>query len=432
MSDPSKGPGDGGCAEFREALPLLAAGALPADEAAAVRRHLETCDDCRACSEEQRRLIETVRREGEPGRPLDTQRVLSALRKRLAQEAPPGPPPAATEGRPFLLVAFVVLLAVAVLALFALSQPAQPPPVQPPPAPNVIATQYGPEAPEGVPLRAGAECRAGSGGLRLHCANGVVIRLREGAGARVTEARGLELLAGAAAVEVPRGVDFAAHVPDAGAALSVAGPARFLVTLVANDEVEVVVAEGMVRIAAPRRPVELVQGQRSRVRLRGTPEPPQEADVAAAFAWVLDQLYRGLTLELKVQGAARASFVLLNGGARAVDVAGFHPLGVNYQLELRRPGSRSPEFLKIAPLALRRHLAPGVTEAVPETKGRVTLDPGQSLELELDLRPLLKEPGDYVLAAHYLGFPTAAGGASEWGFTLRSAEQTVKLPARNP
>jgi hypothetical protein len=168
------------------------------------------------------------------------------------------------------------------------------------------------------------------------------------------------------------------------------------------------------------------------VKAGGAPEAPQAADTRAAFAWVQEQLYRGLTLELKVQGAARASFVLLNGGARPVDVAGFHPLGVNYQLELRRPGSQSPEFLKIAPLALRRQLAPGVAEAVPETKGRVTLDPGQSLELELDLRPLLKEPGDYVLAAHYLGFATAAGGASEWGFTLRSAEQTVKLPARTP
>jgi hypothetical protein len=432
MSDPSTGPADGGCAEFREALPLLAAEALPADEAAAVRRHLETCDGCRRCFEEQRRLLETVRCEGEPARPLDTQRVLEALRKRLAQEAPPGPPPAATEARPqpLLLIAFVVLLAASVLALFALSRPA-PQPVQPPPASGVIATQYGPETPEGVPLRAGAECRAGAGGLWLKYANGTEVRLREGTSAFVAEASQLELRSGAAAVQTPRAVVFAVRATGAGAAWRATGPARFLVTLTAPDEAEVVVAEGNVDFTGQGGTVALAAGQRARVKAGGVPEAAQPADTRAAFAWVQEQLYRGLTLELKVEGPARASFILRNGGTRVVDVAGFHPLGVNYQLELRRPGSSSPEFFKIAPVAVQRHLAPAITEAVPETKGRVTLDAGQSLELGLDLKPLLKEPGDYVLAAHYLGFATPAGG-SEWGFTLRSAEQTVKFPVRNP
>ena len=140
-----------------------------------------------------------------------------------------------------------------------------------------------------------------------------------------------------------------------------------------------------------------------------------------------------LLLQPDAKGAPRAATIRLeNIGAHPVQVAAFYPLGANYELELRRPGEKNPEFVKPAPRALRKtgESATGTpaSTVLEAAKGAVELQPREAYELELDVRELMQAPGEYHLSAHYLGFdqPGAATGA---GAMLRSAEctATVKL-----
>jgi hypothetical protein len=174
-------------------------------------------------------------------------------------------------------------------------------------------------------------------------------------------------------------------------------------------------------------------GQASRMQAGGVPEPPRAVEARAAFAWLREQAYQNLKIELALVPAAAgppttAVVSLRNVGSRPMSVMGYHPLGVNYQLEVRRPGERTPEFVKLAPRTIRRHVAPGATATLAETRGPVRLDPGAAYELELDLRSLMKGPGTYLLAGHYLGFEPPAPGADPQGYTLRSSDVKWEVP----
>ena len=67
-------------------LPLLAVGSLDHDCAALLKKHLADCPGCRASYEAHCRVLETVRSEQTPDRPLDTERVLARLRERMGKD----------------------------------------------------------------------------------------------------------------------------------------------------------------------------------------------------------------------------------------------------------------------------------------------------------------------------------------------------------
>ena len=80
----------GVCAGFREDLNLLATGALPADEAARARTHLESCPACREYFDTQREVWELAKKESEAVPPLNTAVVLGKVKRQISAPLPEG------------------------------------------------------------------------------------------------------------------------------------------------------------------------------------------------------------------------------------------------------------------------------------------------------------------------------------------------------
>jgi hypothetical protein len=100
---------------------------------------------------------------------------------------------------------------------------------------------------------------------------------------------------------------------------------------------------------------------------------------------------------------SRVSLCLRNAGPEDLGVAGYHPLGAHYQLELLRPGAKTPEFVKLDPFALRKKTPLG-DEALAASKGEVVLKPGEGYALEIELKGLFRGAGLHFLTGHYAGF----------------------------
>jgi hypothetical protein len=297
-----------------------------------------------------------------------------------------------------------------------------------PDAPDA-ALLYASKQPGGRQIKGGDTVDAADGGVRLRFAK-VEVRMKQGGSLRVKE-NGIELLAGVVAVNVPKDSSFTVSVPGAGANVKATTETRFAVELTQPSQAAVSVAEGQVSIEHTGGPTTVPAGRRANVTVRGLEGALTEADPRALFGWLSEELYKGLKLDLSVLRPARVSLVLKNTSNGPVGVTGYHPLGVNYQLEIRRPGSASPEFVKLVPSLLRVQRAPGVIEAVRETLGQIVIEPGQDFELEMDLASLLTEPGTYRVAAEYLGFGPSGGSAAELGLLLRSNEAQIVILA-NP
>lgn len=105
------------CRRVRRALPLLAGGDLPGDEAA-LREHLAGCPPCRKILAAHEALGRALRRAGEGSAPLSDAAFLAALRARIPAAARPAARvatvrlgrilAAAAAAAAFLLVLFVV------------------------------------------------------------------------------------------------------------------------------------------------------------------------------------------------------------------------------------------------------------------------------------------------------------------------------------
>jgi hypothetical protein len=327
-------PNPEGCPQYGEELPLLAVGSLDHDCAASLREHLSDCPGCRASYEAHCRVLETVRGELAPDRPLDTEGVLARLRERMGKASGSGTGVADRERSVKLFVSLALMVG-GVLALLILTRPGDP-------VPSLTL----PEVPDAALLYAARQ----PGGRRI-----------EGGGTTA-----------------------------------------------------------------------LPSGRQASFSAKGMEGAPADVDVRKAFGWLSEELYKGLKLDLSVLPPTRVSLVLKNASSGPIGVTGYHPLGVNYQLEIRRPGSASPEFIKLVPSLLRVQRAPGVIEAVHETLGQIVIEPGQVFEIEMDLSALLSEPGTYRIAAEYLGFGPAGGGAAEQGLLLRSNEAQIVIAAPQP
>lgn len=417
-------PNAEGCPQYRDELPLLAVGALDNDCASLLKEHLSGCLGCRSSYEAHCRVLETVKSESAPDRPLDTERVLARLRERM------GKPASGTEGsaekeRPVKLFVSMSLIVVGVIALLLLTRSTDPAPVLVLPDTPDTALLYISKRPGGQKVKSGETVKAEDGSVRLRFAK-VEVRLKAGGSLRVKD-NGVELLAGVVAVNVPRDASFTVSVPGAGASVQANSEARFIVELVQSTQAAVAVAEGQVSVEHAGGPTVVSAGRRARVSAKGLEGSLAETDPRRLFDWLTEELYKGLKLELSVLRPARVSLVLKNTSSGPIGVTGYHPLGVNYQLEIRRPGSTSPEFVKLVPSLLRVQRAPGVIEAVRETLGQIVIEPGQDFELEMELASLLKEPGTYRVAAEYLGFGPSGGSAAELGLLLRSNEVQISV-----
>lgn len=412
------------CSEFRETISLLAVGALGPDEAIVLKRHLADCKACAASYQEHCRVLESVKREAEPDRPLDTQRVLARLRERLSDAT--GEEQGRGRERPGALLASVLLLVILVVTLLILARPQKPvPPADLPEGADSILF-YDIREPGGRRLKQGDVVKGIERSTRLRIGS-VEVRLKPGSEVRVME-KGIELLRGAVAVNQPAGAPFKVSVPAAGATITVETETRMAVELDAS-QVCVTVAEGQADVEHAGGKTGLSAGQQARFNMTGLVDGPVKVDPRGAFAWLTAELYEGLKLELSVLRPARVVLDLRNTSDRPISVTGYHPLGVNYQLEILRPGVASPEFVKLAPSALRLQRAPDIIETVRETMGQILIEPGESFELEMDLGGLLAGPGTYRVAAEYLGFGPTGGSAADLGLLLRSNEvQIVNRP----
>jgi hypothetical protein len=140
---------------------------------------------------------------------------------------------------------------------------------------------------------------------------------------------------------------------------------------------------------------------------------------------------QGVTMSIQVSydnlGLPQLGTVLMkNSGAQNAAVASFHPLAAHYELEIRRPSQANSEFQRLNPRALRKS-SPGVGfESVEAGTTPVKLGPGDIYALEFDLRAIIKEPGEYRITAHYLGFDASSTDPNK--STLHSSELKFELP----
>ena len=410
------------CAAFREEIPLLAVGALDRERTVLLEKHLTTCPSCKASYETHCRVLQTVKKESDPERPLDTEGVLARLRERIGKTPTRGKAgDASQKEHPKALIALIAAISAAVLALLLFPRPNQPDPdIEPQPDDAVV---YSSRSPDGRKLKNGESYKTGSTSARFLIGK-VELRLKANS-ELLLKKNGIELLSGTVAISVPTNTPFETSVPAARAEVTANAKTRFVVELGRDGNAEITVAEGAVTLAHTKGQTSIAAGKRAYFSTEGLIGKAMETDPRIAFKWLTGELYKGLSLKLTTLRPARVVLELKNASEGPIRVTGYHPLGVSYQLEVKRPGSTSPEFVKLAPSALRLKRASGVVESVRETRGQRVIEPDDSFELEMDLSPELREPGTYRVSAVYLGFGPSGGIAAELGLLLRSNEVKI-------
>ncbi|MCW8132095.1 MAG: zf-HC2 domain-containing protein [Planctomycetota bacterium] len=431
------------CARIREDIPMLAVGGLSAEEAAEIRRHVDGCAECRQVYEDNRGVLELVRQESSPSVMLNSKRVLAELKRRMSEESRASyePAPALTpRGRVLWLAGLVGVAAAACVSMALLLGPGvkTPHPVAKEDGSRApVAYMLPPGAPKPKPVFKGDHYEAEAQGVHITYPSGLEGRLQDDARLHFVNASALEVNEGTAAFYVPPGIEgFQVRGTASNATAASRTGARFMLVAKGGpggaDFVKV--AEGVVEVRGATGPaVRVDAGQGTRVSVNGVPAAPEEIDVVAAFDWVDDQSARNISCTFKAgeypaPGALwLGTLAVRNTSEKTVTVAGFHMLGANYQLEIRREGEKTGYFTKLAPRVLRKRAAGGNAEPVLESSSEMTLEPGQSYELEVDLRGVVKEAGPQTLIAHYQVFsqPKATGLESKWGFALRS--QAIKI-----
>lgn len=439
----------GPCARYQEDIPMLAVGALSPEETEALQKHLQSCAACRQVYENNRGVLEMVRQESSPSVMLNSRRVLEAMKKRMAEESRTvyEPAPALTaRARIYWLagMAGVAAAACIVIALLVAPDDSKRVPVKPGDPDRIAVGEAQPAgAPKPKPVYKGDRFKAESTGTRVSYATGMDCRLRQDAEIYCVSASAVEIDGGVSAFYVPPGIEgFQVRGRESNTTASPQTGARFMLTVSSRDGEDVVqVAEGSVDVRGKAgAAVRVYAGHGTRVPAAGTPGAPEPIDVVAEFGWVGDQSSKNLACEFKAAeypqpgGLWTGTLVMRNKGDRALTVSGYHALGSNYQLEIRLEGEKSSSFTKIAPRLLSKRSASGSAEPVMETSADVTLEPGQSYELEVDLRAVIKEGGPHTVAAHYQVFsqPKASGAENKWGFALRSDSAKVFAPLSKP
>lgn len=435
------------CAGLREDLPLLAIGAVPEAEAAGIRAHLQQCAACRQAYEAHRGVLDLVRQESSPSVMLNSKRILAELQRRMSAETRASfePAPAVTpRARILWLAGLAGAAAAACLVIGVLLSPSRGNrlPLQAENAgraPVAVVQATAEAKPE--PKFAGDRHAAKAEGEQIHYPSGMDGLLQSGAQVHFASANAVQVEGGEAAFYVPPGIEgFQVRGRTAFAQASVQSGARFIVVVQAGrGEAEVYkVAEGTVEVRnGAGVSIRVNAGQGTRVVPGGAPAVPEPIDVAAEFAWAGDPSARNLACAFKAEslppanGLWSGTLVLHNAGSKPASAAGYHALGSNYQLEIRREGEQSSSFTKLVPRVLRKRASGEGAEPVLESSGEVALEPGQSYELEVDLRKLLREPGAYLLTAHYQVFtkPRAKGAETRLGYALRSQPLRVLVPA---
>lgn len=434
------------CARIREDIPMLAVGGLSAEEAAEIRRHVDDCAECRQVYEANRGVLELVRQESSPSVMLNSKRVLAELKRRMSEESRASYEPApalSPRGRVLWLSGLVGLAGAACVGMALLLGPSfkpQHPIVKEDPNRSPVAYMMPPGESKSKPVYKGDRYEAEATGVRVSYVSGLDCRLQEDARLHFVNASALEVSEGTAAFYVPPGIEgFQVRGNASNATATPKTGARFILIAKAGpggtDFVKV--AEGVVEVRGANGPtIRVDAGQGTQVSVNGVPAKPQDIDVVAEFDWVDDQTARNISCtftaaDYPVVGSMwLGTLAMRNTSEKAVTVAGFHMLGSNYQLEIRREGEKTGYFTKLAPRVLRKRAAGGKAEPVLESAGEVTLEPGQSYEMEVDLRGVVKEPGPQMLIAHYQVFsqPKAKGLENKWGFVLRSHETKVFVP----
>lgn len=440
------------CADHRTDIPFLAIGALPEEEAAKLRAHIEQCSACRHEFEAHCGIFEMVKQEASPSVMLDSRRILNELKKRFAEEsrATYVPTPAVSpQGRLFWIGGLGVLIASAILALVVADQwsswfGTETPLTNGKPTKNTPVARVYRGLHDETPgtLYEGERIEAGAAGLALRLDSAADVRMKEGATVLAAAQDVLALEQGTLAVYASQADRL--HIKVAGVYLQpTAVPCRFLVERQSGGVV-VTLAEGTLGLrqslkdeAAPTAPVGFVPGTRVTLGLHGAISAPETVSTARLFDWIFTHIVESLICELKVDAPQTGKpwlgmIAVNNTGTTPFRVTAYHPLGVNYGIELRLAGEASSYFTKILPRLIQKRTATEVAHPLQEGTGPVTLLPGEQYELEIDLRTVVKGVGTHTLTAHYVGYETSAdttfGEKQGWGFTIKSATIKVTVP----
>ncbi|GMV79416.1 MAG: hypothetical protein AMXMBFR7_06000 [Planctomycetota bacterium] len=423
---------------FRDEVALLAMGAMLPEEAEALQRRLAADPRAKELYVTYQTLWARVREESElrDGELPDGERVLQRLRKQIAEESrsalKPVPPPAAPPARrtgiwfaAFLLLAVAAFIGVGIAFGPAGGHPPHPP--GPKPEPPLATVEPLPGEERGEALRANETFTAREDGQRIQLDGGVDVRLRAGSSITLRSAHEMILESGEAAVRWPAArKDFTLQAGRMKVR-SAGDLARFVLR---REPEELLLAEGRATAAAGTTERTVAAGQAAALNETGLLELRNDAGVDAASSWVVERFAKSLELTLRLEprapgGPVLATIVLRNTGSQVLGVPGYHELGVNFGLQVRASAQDAPAFTKVLPRKLRKRLAPDLAEELTPSRVPVTLHPGESYELELDLRTVLPASSTPAhVAAHYL-YRSDPAEAGSWGITLQSAECEV-------
>lgn len=448
MNDANITFGPEACAERREDIALYAAGTLPQDEAQQLEAHFEAHPACRELLEAHRRVLKLVHEESLPGDAVDQAKVLRELKRRMAVESRVSLVPAqAALSRRGRIVWFVAILAVVMgigagIAVSTYTPPSGPVGPEGPIGPKPVAVYYAPGSTQGKPVAEGDSIEAQGGIVRIVFTGGAEARLRDGASARVTGAKAMELLAGEAAINVPKGRGgFVASAKGAHVEASNEPGARFLLgstVLLFREQAiwlqgkgtGVVVADGQVQLRNNAGEGEVIKAGSSKVFMaNGDIKESPTISLPDAFAWIMEGAAKNLKclLEQKeiVHGRVyRLIAAIENAGDQPVEVARYNPMGVNYQLQVVGYDSESPLYKKINPVEARKRKKDGAVESVRMVRGALTLEPGERYEVELDADSIR----GYRIVFYYMSFGEETEGGG-WGFALKSEPLKIVEPA---
>lgn len=428
MNDANTIFGPEACAERREDIALYAAGTLPPDEAQQLEAHFEAHSACRELLEAHRRVLKLVHEESLPGDAVDQAKVLRELKRRMAVESRVSLVPAqAALSRRGRIVWFVSILAVVmgICAGIAVMTYAPPEGLGGPDAPvrpKPVATYFAPGSAQGKPVAESDRIEAKGGIVRIVFAGGTEARLRDGSAARVTGAQAMELLAGEAAINVPKGRGgFKATAGRSRVEAPDELASRFLVRRT-EGAVLTVVADGEASMRAGEgQPLVVPAGSSALCSDAGELIVVSDINLQKTFEWVMARPAESLHCLLLAKDIERGRVLRLvaaieNSGEQAIPVARYFPMGVNYQLQDHSFGQAGLAFRKVNPVEIRKRKKDGTVETIRPISGSLELEPGDRYELEIDTSGLA-DPKPAEVSFHYLSFGEEGGG---WGFALKS------------